>query len=47
MKAGAAMVEEARAFFDQIIANFRQSVPTAFQQVEDQLAAVTASLSAV
>jgi NodT family efflux transporter outer membrane factor (OMF) lipoprotein len=36
--ARAAMVEEARAFFDQTIANYRQSVLTAFQQVEDQLA---------
>jgi NodT family efflux transporter outer membrane factor (OMF) lipoprotein len=35
-----AMVEEARAFFDQTIANYRQSVLTAFQQVEDQLAAL-------
>jgi NodT family efflux transporter outer membrane factor (OMF) lipoprotein len=36
--ARAAVVEEALAFFDQTIANYRQSVLTAFQQVEDQLA---------
>jgi NodT family efflux transporter outer membrane factor (OMF) lipoprotein len=35
-----AVVEEARAFFDQTIANYRQTVLTAFQQVEDQLAAL-------
>src|ERR1700756_3129604 len=38
--ARAAIVEEARAFFDQTIANYRQSVLTAFQQVEDQLASL-------
>jgi outer membrane protein TolC len=38
--ARAAIVEEARAFFDQTIANYRQSVLTGFQQVEDQLAAL-------
>jgi outer membrane protein TolC len=37
--ARSAVVEEARAFFDQSIANYRQTVLTAFQQVEDQLAA--------
>ncbi len=36
--ARAALVEEARAAFDQSIANYRQSVLAAFQQVEDQLA---------
>lgn len=38
--ARAATLEEARAFFDQTIANYRQTVLTAFQQVEDQLAAL-------
>src|SRR5262252_5904310 len=38
--ARAALVEEARAAFDQAIANYRQSVLAAFQQVEDQLAAL-------
>jgi NodT family efflux transporter outer membrane factor (OMF) lipoprotein len=38
--ARAAVVEEARALFDQTIANYRQTVLTAFQQVEDQLAAL-------
>jgi NodT family efflux transporter outer membrane factor (OMF) lipoprotein len=38
--ARAAVVKEALAFFDQTIANYRQSVLTAFQQVEDQLAAL-------
>jgi NodT family efflux transporter outer membrane factor (OMF) lipoprotein len=38
--ARAAVVEETRAFFDQTIANYRQTVLTAFQQVEDQLAAL-------
>ena len=38
--ARAAIVEEARAFFEETIANYRQSVLTAFQQVEDQLAAL-------
>ena len=36
--ARAAILEEARAAFDQTIANYRQTVLTAFQQVEDQLA---------
>jgi NodT family efflux transporter outer membrane factor (OMF) lipoprotein len=35
-----AVVEEARALFDQTVANYRQTVLTAFQQVEDQLAAL-------
>ena len=35
-----AQVEEARALFDQDVANYRQTVLTAFQQVEDQLAAL-------
>ena len=35
-----AQVEEARAAFDQNVANYRQTVLTAFQQVEDQLAAL-------
>ena len=38
--ARAAVVEEARATFDQDVANYRQTVLTAFQQVEDQLAAL-------
>lgn len=38
--ARAAVVGEARAFFDQTVANYRQTVLTAFQQVEDQLAAL-------
>src|SRR6516164_2025472 len=38
--ARAAQVEEARAVFDQDVANYRQIVLTAFQQVEDQLAAL-------
>jgi NodT family efflux transporter outer membrane factor (OMF) lipoprotein len=38
--ARSAVVEEARAFFDQSIANYRQTVLTGFQQVEDQLAAL-------
>jgi NodT family efflux transporter outer membrane factor (OMF) lipoprotein len=38
--ARAAVVGEARAVFDQTIANYRQTVLTAFQQVEDQLAAL-------
>jgi len=38
--ARAAMVEEARAVFDQDVANYRQTVLTAFQQVEDQLASL-------
>jgi NodT family efflux transporter outer membrane factor (OMF) lipoprotein len=38
--ARAAILEEARAFFEQTIANYRQSVLAAFQQVEDQLAAL-------
>jgi NodT family efflux transporter outer membrane factor (OMF) lipoprotein len=36
--ARSAQVEEARAVFDQDVANYRQTVLTAFQQVEDQLA---------
>ena len=35
-----AQVEQARALFDQDVANYRQTVLTAFQQVEDQLAAL-------
>ena len=38
--ARAAVVGESRAFLDQTIANYRQTVLTAFQQVEDQLAAL-------
>jgi NodT family efflux transporter outer membrane factor (OMF) lipoprotein len=38
--ARAAVVKEALAFFDQTIANYRQTALTAFQQVEDQLAAL-------
>ncbi len=38
--ARAAIVEEARAAFDRTIANYRQIVLTAFQQVEDQFAAL-------
>jgi outer membrane protein TolC len=38
--ARAAIVEETRAFFEQTIANYRQTVLTVFQQVEDQLAAL-------
>jgi NodT family efflux transporter outer membrane factor (OMF) lipoprotein len=38
--ARAAVVGEARASFDQTIANYRQTVLKAFQQVEDQLAAL-------
>jgi len=38
--ARAAIVEETRAVFDQDVANYRQTVLTAFQQVEDQLAAM-------
>ena len=36
--ARSAQVEQARAAFDQNVANYRQTVLTAFQQVEDQLA---------
>src|SRR5271166_4744174 len=36
--ARSAQVEQARAVFDQDVANYRQTVLTAFQQVEDQLA---------
>jgi NodT family efflux transporter outer membrane factor (OMF) lipoprotein len=35
-----ARVEQARAFYDQTIATYRQTVLTGFQQVEDQLAAL-------
>jgi NodT family efflux transporter outer membrane factor (OMF) lipoprotein len=35
-----AQVEQARAVFEQNVANYRQTVLTAFQQVEDQLAAL-------
>lgn len=35
-----AQVEAARASYDQSVANYRQTVLTAFQQVEDELAAV-------
>jgi NodT family efflux transporter outer membrane factor (OMF) lipoprotein len=35
-----AVLEQTRAIFDQTIANYRQTVLTAFQQVEDQLAAL-------
>jgi NodT family efflux transporter outer membrane factor (OMF) lipoprotein len=38
--ARAAVVEEDRAIFEQNVANYRQTVLTAFQQVEDQLAAL-------
>jgi NodT family efflux transporter outer membrane factor (OMF) lipoprotein len=38
--ARSAAVEEARAVFEQTVANYRQTVLTAFQQVEDQLAAL-------
>jgi len=38
--ARSAQVEQARAVFDQDVANYRQTVLTAFQQVEDQLAAM-------
>ena len=38
--ARSAIVGEARAAFDQTVANYRQTVLTAFQQVEDQLAAL-------
>jgi NodT family efflux transporter outer membrane factor (OMF) lipoprotein len=38
--ARSAQVEEAVAVFDQDVANYRQTVLTAFQQVEDQLAAL-------
>jgi NodT family efflux transporter outer membrane factor (OMF) lipoprotein len=38
--ARSAQVEQARAVFEQDIANYRQTVLTAFQQVEDQLAAL-------
>lgn len=35
-----AQVDAARAFYDQNVANYRQTVLTAFQQIEDQLAAL-------
>ena len=35
-----AQVEQARAVFDAAVADYRQTVLTAFQQVEDQLAAL-------
>jgi NodT family efflux transporter outer membrane factor (OMF) lipoprotein len=38
--ARSAQVEQARAVFDQDVGNYRQTVLTAFQQVEDQLAAL-------
>jgi NodT family efflux transporter outer membrane factor (OMF) lipoprotein len=38
--ARSAQVEQARVVFDQDVANYRQTVLTAFQQVEDQLAAL-------
>src|SRR6516225_8695290 len=38
--ARSAQVEQARALFDQDVATYRQTVLTAFQQVEDQLAAL-------
>lgn len=38
--ARAAAVEEARATFDESVANYRQTVLTAFQQVEDNLASM-------
>lgn len=38
--ARSARVQEARAAYDQTVANYRQTVLTAFQQVEDNLAAV-------
>jgi NodT family efflux transporter outer membrane factor (OMF) lipoprotein len=38
--ARSAQVEQARSVFDQDVANYRQTVLTAFQQVEDQLAAL-------
>jgi len=37
--ARSARVEQARAAYDQAVANYRQTVLTAFQQVEDELAA--------
>jgi len=36
----AGQVEAARAFYDESVANYRQTVLTAFQQVEDELAAL-------
>ena len=36
----AGQVEAAHAFYDESVANYRQTVLTAFQQVEDQLAAL-------
>jgi NodT family efflux transporter outer membrane factor (OMF) lipoprotein len=38
--ARSAQVEQSRSVFDQDVANYRQTVLTAFQQVEDQLAAL-------